>query len=62
MICDDPNPDKIIMEKEINNPGNIEEGGGGGQNANKGNRKGPDTVSFHHCTSNQQTFYILQFR
>ena len=53
MICDDPNPDKIIEEAEIINPEDVEEGGGG-QNANKGNRIDPETVSFHHlCISNQ---------
>ena len=48
MICDDPNPE----EAEIINPGDVEEGGP--QNANKGNRIDPETVSFHHrCISNQ---------
>ena len=51
MNCDDPNQDKKIVEAEIINPGDVEEGGP--QNANKGNRIDPETVSFHHCTSNQ---------
>ena len=42
------NSEDKVVEAEINNP---EEGGGGGQNANTG--KGPESVSFHHCTSNQ---------
>ena len=43
------NSEDKVVEAEINNP--EEGGGGGGQNANTG--KGPESVSFHHCTSNQ---------
>ena len=42
------NSEDKVVEAEINNP---EEGGGGGQNANTG--EGPESVSFHHCTSNE---------
>ena len=45
MICDDPNPDKIIEEAEIINPEDVEEGGGG-QNANKGNRISDTHLNF----------------
>ena len=41
------NSEDKVVEAEINNP----EEGGGGQNANTG--EGPESVSFHHCTSNE---------
>ena len=41
------NSEDKVVEAEINDP----EEGGGGQNANTG--EGPESVSFHHCTSNQ---------